>query len=170
MGSITRQILTPYKQKQRYVPKHKKHEESVQLRVCSYLRQHLPDVDFHSDYAAGLKLTKNQAIIRKRLNSGRGWSDLFIPEPMTHTLPDGTQKTYNGLFLELKKSDITIYVTQGERKGELVANPQIIIEADFLKRMNKKGYFARFAVGYDKAVQLINWYFEIELPENAELF
>lgn len=147
-----------YKPKPVYIPKIKKHEESVQRQVASYLRKEYPGIEFHSDYAAGLKLTENQARIRKLLNSGRGWSDMFIAYP---------SRGYHGLFLELKKDGVSIYVSRGPRKGQLVADEQIIIEAAFLEKMNHLGYFARFAVGFDKTKALIDWYME---NENASLF
>lgn len=142
-----------------YIPKVKKLEENVQRRVATYLRREYPGVEFHSDYAAGLKLTENQARIRKSLNSGRGWSDMFIAYP---------SRGYHGLFLELKKEGVSIYCKTGPRKGQLVASEQIEIEAEFLDKMNRLGYLARFTVGYDKAITLIDWYFE--KPENTSLF
>lgn len=148
-----------YKPKPFYIPKVKKHEENVQRRVATYIRREFPGVEFHSDYAAGLKLTENQARIRKSLNSGRGWSDMFIAYP---------SRGYHGLFLELKKDDVAIYVTRGPRKGQLVASQQIEIEAAFLEKMNSLGYLARFTVGYTKAITLIDWY--LCKPENESLF
>lgn len=152
-------MLKPYKPKPFYIPKVKKLEEGIQRRVSTYIRTNFPGVEYHSDYAAGLKLTENQAKIRKSLNSGRGWSDVFIAEP---------RRGYHGLFIELKKEGVSIYVTRGHRKGELVADEQINIEAVFLEKMNKKGYLARFAVGFDQAQKLIDWYFD--KPQNLELF
>lgn len=145
--------VRPYQQKRFYVPKVKKHEESIQRRVSTYIKSTYPGVEFHSDYAAGLHLTENQAKIRKSLNSGRGWSDMFIAKP---------SRGYHGLFLELKKDGVAIYVTKGPRKGELVASEQIEIEAAFLKKMNDEGYLARFAVGFESAKKIIDWYFENE--------
>lgn len=152
-------VARTYKPKPFYIPKVKKAEENVQRRVATYLRHEYPGVEFHSDYAAGLKLTENQAKIRKSLNSGRGWSDMFIAYP---------SRGYHGLFLELKKEGVSIYCKTGPRKGQLVANEQIEIEAEFLDKMNKLGYLARFTVGYDKAIALIDYY--MEKPENASLF
>lgn len=133
--------------------RNKKEEEGVQLLVARYLKKYYPHVRFISDYAAGLKLTQNQAAKRKAMNSGRGWSDIFIAYP---------SRGYHGLFIELKKDGVAIYVSRGPRKGELVADEQIQIEAVFIKEMNDLGYFARFAVGYQKAVKLIDWYMENE--------
>lgn len=152
-------LLKPYQPKKRYIPKVKKHEEALQLRVCSYLRSEYPHVEFHGDYAAGMKLTANQAITRRKMQSGRGWSDIFIAYP---------SKGFHGMFIELKKEGTNIYVTRGPRKGQFVQNEQILNEAAFIKKMEKLGYFARFGCGYDKTIELIDWYFE--RPENAELF
>ena len=83
---------------------------------------------------------------------------MFIPYP---------SRGYHGLFLELKQDGVTIYCKIGPRKGELVADEQIQIEAAFLEKMNKLGYFGRFAVGFDAATKIIDWYME---NENASLF
>jgi hypothetical protein len=151
-----------------YVPKVKKHELGIQQRVATYLRKYYPHVDFHSDYAAGMMLSINQARVRRSLESGRGWADMFIAYPMTHTLLDGSSVTYHGLFLELKRDGVAIYVTRGPRKGQLINSEQIKIEAAVLQRLNKLGYFARFAVGFDKATKLIDYYFQ--RPQNLDLF
>lgn len=141
-------FLMPYSPA-RPTKRNKKTEEDIQLKVCRYLKTRYKDLDFHSDYAAGLHLTMPQAVKRKALNSGRGWADLLIMKP---------SRGYSALFLELKKPGTSIYVSVGERKGALVANEQIAVEAAFLERMNELGYLARFAVGYSSAVQLIDWY------------
>jgi hypothetical protein len=139
--------------------RNKKPEEGVQILVARYLKKFYPDVSFHSDYAAGLHLTINQAKKRKAMNSERGWADMFIAYP---------SRGYHGLFLELKKDNVSIYVTKGPRKGELVADGQIAIEAKFLERMNRLGYLGMFAVGYAKAVDIIDWYFD--RPKDDSIF
>jgi hypothetical protein len=143
-----------------YRPKVKKLEESVQRRAATYIRKNYPGVEFHSDYAAGLKLTESQAKIRKSLNSGRGWSDVFIAYP---------SRGFHGAFFEVKKDGVSIYCKTGPRKGQLVASEQIEIEAAFLEKMNKLGYYARFVVGYDEFIRHLNWYMENEQAE-LELF
>jgi hypothetical protein len=75
---------------------------------------------------------------------------------------------YSGLFIELKKDGVSIYCKTGPRKGQLVANEQIEIEAKFLEKMNGLGYCARFGIGYEATIKLIRWYFN--QPENLELF
>lgn len=163
MGSIyglQRQTL-----KQRYIPKNVKHEESLQLQVCSYLRMQYPNVVFRSDYASGLMLTRNQAVKHKRLQSSRAWPDLFIYAPMVHG-----DKHYCGLALELKKDGTTVILKTGPRKGHLSTDQHIQEQAVMLRELNRIGYYANFAVGFDEAVKIIDWYFKKKQPANATIF
>lgn len=168
MGAIYANVLKPYTPKKRYIPKNKKTEESVQKLICRYVRNNLQHVIFMSDYAAGIRLTQHQAMTRKSMQSESKLPDLFFAHPATITDGNGIEHHYCGLFLEVKKEGTSIYVTRGPRKGELVADPHIRGQAAVMKRLNKDGYFARFSVGYDQAVKIINWYFGI--PENGQLF
>lgn len=152
-------MLKPFTPKPRYIPKVRKHEESLQKRVCSYLRKEYPQAIFRSDYAAGLQLTENQARIMHQINSCRGYPDLFIATP---------SRGYHGLYLELKREGTTIYVTRGPQKGQMSVDLHIREQAAVIQQLNGLGYFARFAVGYEKACKIIDWYFE--RPQNGELF
>lgn len=151
--------MSPVSSRQRYIPKVQKHELLIQRRIATYLRKEYPGVDFHSDYAAGMLLSPAQAMTRRALESGRGWPDMFIAYP---------SRGYHGLYLELKREGVSIYVSRGPNKGKLVSNEQIQIEAAVLTRLSKLGYCARFAIGYEHAIKLIDWYFE--RPQNGELF
>jgi hypothetical protein len=162
VGSIYKNdLLKPYTPPKRYIPKNKKHEESLQLQVCKYLRLQYPHVIFRSDYASGLKLTKNQAVKHKRMQSSRSWPDLFIYEP---------SREYHGLAIELKKDGESVVLKIGPRKGCLSTDPHIQEQAAMLKALLHKGYYANFAVGYDEAVRVIDWYFNKKVPTNGELF
>lgn len=164
MGSVFKNPTIP----RRYIPKVVKHEEGIQRRVCSYIRNNYPHVFFYSDYAAGLRLTMNQARVRKSLQSGSASPDIFLAAPAIHTQPDGTVRQYHGLFIELKKEGTTIYVTQGKRKGKIVSNPHIMAQAAVLDSLNKAGYLALFGVGYDATIKIIDKY--MGKPQTAELF
>ena len=120
-----------------------------------------PHVIFRSDYASGLHLTINQARIHASLQSGRAWPDLFIYEP---------SRGYYGLAIELKKEGTSVIMKIGERKGKLSTDPHIQEQALMLKTLLKKGYYANFAVGFDDAVKIIDWYFQKKSPQNGELF
>lgn len=126
----------------------KQRERSIQRALMTTLRLEFPFVvDFYNDWAAGAYLTPGQWQERKRLSSGRGWSDLFIPYP---------SRGYHGFFLEIKRENVRIY----RRDGQLVADEQIQTEAAFLKRMNGLGYFARFGIGMESCERLIRWYLD----------
>lgn len=155
-------ILKPYQPNRRYIPKKKSHEESIQRQVCSYLRLQYPQVIFRTDFTAGrIPLTPYQGRQYAALQSGRGFPDIFI-----YTARRG----YCGLALELKRDGTVIYATRGPRKGKLTSEIHIQEQAAVLQRLNNEGYFARFAVGFDKAVKIIDWYFNKQTPQNAELF
>jgi hypothetical protein len=152
--------------KKRYIPKVQKHEEAIQKDVCKYLRLHYPQVVFRSDYASGLKLTQNQASVHRSLQSSRSWPDLFIYKPMK---VDGRQ--YAGLAIELKADGTSVILKIGPRKGKLSTDEHIQEQALMLRELRKCGYYADFAVGYDQAVNIIDWYFgRSPVLENQPLF
>ncbi len=128
--------------------------------MCSYLRLQYPHVIFRTDFTAGrIVLSPNQGRQYAALQSGRGFPDIFIFSP---------QRGYSGLALELKREGTVIYVTRGARKGKITSEIHIQEQAAVLQQLNNEGYFARFAVGFDKAQKIIDWYFG--KPTNAELF
>jgi hypothetical protein len=155
-------VLRPYTPPKRYIPKNRKHEESLQRQVCHYLRLQYPHVIFRSDYASGLRLTIAQATTHKSLQSGRSWPDLFVYLPRK---VDGKQ--YAGLALELKKEGTSIKQKIGPNKGKLVANLHIQEQYYMLEKLNKIGYWADFAIGIDDAIEKIDHY--MGKPENVGL-
>lgn len=158
MGDI---FSSPAVLKPRYIPKVKKHEQTLQQQVCSYLRNHYPYVIFRSDFSSGLKLSKFQAVTHKKLQSSRAFPDLFIFYP---------RGQYHGMALELKKEGTAIVVTKGPRKGHIVSNPHIQEQVAMLKELSKLGYYAKIARGFDEAVKYIDHYFGKEQKENITLF
>jgi hypothetical protein len=160
MGSIYKSsILQNPSVAKRYIPKHKKPEENLQLMVCSYVRMQYPHIIFRSDFASGLSLSIHQAAKHKRLQSSRAFPDLFLFSPQ---VIDGKQ--YAGLAIELKKDGTKIY----KRDGKIVSNPHIQEQAEMLKRLNELGYMARFAIGFDNAQKLIDGY--MGKPINTSIF
>lgn len=122
-------------------------ESDIQIMVADYLVIHYPDVVFHSDFGSGVKLSFYQASMQKRQNGGRrAWPDMFIAKPCDK---------YAGLFIELKRDGTRIQKRDGS-----YASDHISEQADILKRLNKCGYYARFAVGFNEAKQIIDAYLE----------
>ena len=163
MGSSF-QLANPTK-KDRYIPKVTKHEESLQKQVCQYLRLQFPNVIFRSDFASGMKMSQYQATQHKRLQSSRSWPDLFIYHPMQHG-----ETVYHGLAIELKADGTSVVLKIGPRKGHLSTDPHIQEQALMLKALNQLGYYANFAVGFDEAQKIIDWYMKKPRVDTQSIF
>ena len=129
-------------------------ESTIQCHVADYLRLRYPKVLFHSDYGSGIKLTPGQAMKQKRQKGGRrAWPDIFIAEPRTITM-NGDKYQFNGLFIELKRDGTHIL----KKDGSLVANEHIREQHELLHELQRRGYMAYFAVGFEQAKQIIDMY------------
>lgn len=134
-------------------------ESDLQVQVADYLRLQYPDVLFHSDFGSGIKLTMGQAAKQKRQNGGRrAWPDMFIAEPLGYVgerYPDSAagQMETAGLFLEFKKEGTRIKKKNGEWASEHIAEQALVLE-----ELEKRGYVAKFAVGFDEAKRIIDEY------------
>ena len=125
-------------------------EESTHLAICNYIRLQYPDVIFMSD-GSGLKLPMGLAIKYSKLKSGKGIPDLFIAHPVGE---------YHGLFIEIKRLGKKVFKSDGYlRKDEHLQQ-----QKDILDRLCDIGYFARFAIGFDEAKEIIDNY--MKLSEN----
>ena len=120
-------------------------ESDLQVQVADYLRLRYPDVLFHSDFGSGIKLTQGQAMKQKRQNGGRrGWPDLFIAE---------SKNGLHGLMIELKKAG-----TRLKKKDGTWASSHLEEQNEVLNKLQKKGYAAYFAVGFEEAKEIIDEY------------
>lgn len=120
-------------------------ESDLQVMVADYLRLRYPNVLFHSDFGSGIKLTQGQAMKQKRQNGGRrGWPDMFIAEP---------KNGLHGLMIELKKSG-----TRLKKKDGTWASSHLEEQNEVLNKLQKKGYAAYFAVGFEEAKDIIDDY------------
>ena len=131
-------------------------EAEIQAWVADYLRLQYPKVLFHSDFGSGIKLTPGQAAKQKRQNGGRrAWPDMFIAQPKIHRTKDNQifGVEYYGMFLELKKEGTRLMKKDGTWASEHIAE-----QAEVLDRLSKNGYYAKFAVGFDEAKELIERY------------
>lgn len=139
-------------------------ESTLQCHVADYLRLRYPHVLFHSDYGSGIKLTPGQSRIQYRQNGGRrGWPDVFIAEP--RTIRRGKDKYYYaGLFIELKREGTRIY----KKDGVSFATSHLADQHEVLVALNRAGYLAMFAVGFDQAKQIIDEYLGGPVEEKVE--
>lgn len=130
-------------------------ELELQAQVADYLRLQYPDVIFHSDFGSGVKLTIGQAKRQKRLNGGRrSWPDMFIARAKLVQTKDGLPAVTHGLFIELKREGTKIL----RKDGRLVSDEHIREQAKMLQALEREGYRAQFAVGFEQAKQIIDDY------------
>ena len=143
-----------------------KKEEEIHLRVCDYLRKNYPDVLFRTDFSSGMKMSPGQAAKHKKFQKSRAWPDLFIAESgVVEFKEDGliAHLRKNGMFLELKAEGTRLY----KKDGTLRKNKHIEEQSEMLDKLNESGYYARFAVGYDEAIQIITDY--LGEPKHKEI-
>lgn len=140
--------------------KSKKSEEKIQMEVCNYIKTKYPNVIFSCDVASGMRLPIHIAAKHKKMRSDRGFPDLFIAasrhENTYSALGYPMVKTYCGLFLELKKESVRL------KNGNIARSSHHDEQAEILMRLNREGYVAQFACGYDEAVKLIDEYLSNE--------
>lgn len=129
-------------------------EHELYVLIADYLRLQYPDIVYRFDLAADLKLSIGQAKKHKRLQRFRGYPDLFIAKPKLQQSKDGMPIYTHGLFLELKKDGTKIL----KKDGDLVADKHIREQAKMLQALERRGYRAMFAVGYEQAKQIIDEY------------
>lgn len=130
-------------------------EERTQSAVATYLRLQYPKAIFNSDLS-GVRLTIHQARKVKGLRSSRAFPDLVIYEQ---------RWGFAGLFIELKAEGLSIYT----KNGDLVADPHIREQHAMMTELTRRGYCARFAVGFTEAKVLIDWYFKRDRDERKQI-
>ena len=133
----------------------RKPEENLHLKICDYLRKNYPDVLFRTDFSSGMKMSPGQAAKHKKFQKGRAWPDLFIAE--SNTLA-------SGLFLEIKAENVIVF----NMNGKVRKNKHLIEQDKMLKELRKKGYRARFAIGYEQAIFEIQQYLGEPKPKKVE--
>ena len=126
-------------------------EDNEHEALCTYMRYKHPKVIFNTDLS-GIRLTQKQAGKVKKLRSSRGFPDITIYEP---------RGRYLGLFIELKRTGEHVY----KKDGKLRANTHLKEQHDMILKLRERGYYADFAIGFDNAVKLVDWYLKLEKPE-----
>jgi len=126
-------------------------EKELHQNIVDYIRLQYPEAIFRTDFAAGIKMTKRQAEIHRKLQKGPGYPDLFIAEP---------RSGFHGLFLELKRENTRIF----KQDGTYVKDPHIREQANVLYNLSCRGYLATWGVGFDHAREVIDTYMELPKP------
>jgi hypothetical protein len=108
-------------------------EAGVQKAVIDYLKYTYPGALYCAS-AGGVRTSMKQAIKMKATGYVKGVPDLQIFEPMGN---------YHGLLIEIK--DIKGVVSKEQK--------------EWIKELNKRGYYATSSKGYEATIQVINDYF-----------
>ena len=118
-------------------------EANEQKLVVQYLRLQYPNVIFNCDMS-GIKLSIGQAVKQKALGMPKGYPDLFIAEP---------NNKYHGLFIELKKSGLKLFKKDGSWINEHIEE-----QNEMIGKLNARGYYATFCIGFEEAKETIDNY------------
>lgn len=128
-------------------------EKLLSLQISKYLRLQYPNVIYRFDLAADMHLSLGLARRNKALNPFRGYPDLFIAEP---------KKGYNGLYLELKAVNVF------KQDGTLKKSDHLQAQQRFLSVLQKKGYKAEFAIGFNHTKSLIDNYMGVKTNDKSK--
>lgn len=118
-------------------------EEQIHFEICDFINKFYPDVIFLSD-GSGLPLHIHIAKKFAKLKSNRGTPDLIVLEP---------KNGYFGLCVELKIVGVRIF-----KKDKTYTSLHIEEQAELLKKLSRKGYYACFALGYKSAKKIVDDY------------
>jgi len=124
-----------------------KREEGIQLAVCKYIKLQYPDIIFTCDLASGMKLTIGQSVKAAKMRSSRGLPDIMILEPRGEG-----EFRYCGLMIELKSEKA------GNKNGTVKQTDHVREQQEILTQLEKKGYMAKFAIGFKEAKSIIDFY------------
>jgi len=102
-----------------------------------------------------MKMSPGQAAKHKKFQKSRAWPDLFIAE---------SNILASGLFLEIKAENVIVF----KKNGEIRQNKHLIEQDKMLKELSKKGYRARFVIGYEQAIFEIQQYLGEPKPKKVE--
>lgn len=129
--------MTPVRRVQR--------EATIHQHATDYLKLQYRNVQFRTDFAAGMKMTMFQAVKHKRLQSSRAWPDIFV------AYPNGE---YHGAFFELKEPNARVWL----KTGELSTDAHIQEQEAVMQHLRDLGYYATFAIGFDDFKQKVDGY------------
>ena len=133
-------------------------EEDLHISVCRFISLQYPHIIFNTDLS-GIRLTPGLARKAAKMRSSRAFPDLVIyrnKQIETRTENTISLRYYAALFIELKKDGTRIF----KRNGELVADKHIREQAEMIMKLQARGFYADFAVGFDEAQRIIKWYLD----------
>lgn len=160
--------------------KNVKREEDLQIELCQWIKEVLPNVHFRSDTGSGAFNSKYAKTTHNKQQSSDSLPDLTI---------FAARRGYHGLMLELKADGVNLKKKRDGTKIIVKKRNGMIIERDYKIRLKgdwstlhiekqaqrmielrKAGYLAMFGVGLEKCKEIIAWYFNIPYVKTQQLF
>lgn len=121
-------------------------ESDIYFAIAKFMAIKYPSVVWRFDFSAGTKMTLGQARKHKGMNPHRGYPDLFICQ---------CKGGYGGLYLEIKNVKIR------KMDGKLLADKHLHEQSEMLLHLEKAGYRAEFAVGFNDCISKIDAYLNL---------
>lgn len=161
--------------------KNVKHEQSMQIEACQWLRDTFPGMHFYSDTGAGAFNSQYEKDTHNKQQSAKGLPDMTI---------FAMRRGYGALCLELKtddakikrKRDATKLWVRKNKNGKVIErdthirkagewyDPHIERQHDRQLELRALGYCATFVQGLEQFKKIVCWYFDTPYIENSSLF
>lgn len=125
-------------------------EKDEQKLFKKYMDIQWPEVLWNFDMGGAMLGSYAYAMEMHRQGNRKGWPDIFVAE---------AKGEYHGLFIELKKTGTKLYTKKGEPiKG---SKDRIATQLAVLSHLEKKGYKAIMAFGFDEARKVLEDYMRL---------
>lgn len=121
-------------------------EFDIQVTLREYMIRQYSHILMRCDLG-GIRLPIGLAKKTNRLNPWRAWPNIFIAEP---------RGKYHSLFIELKKSTADLY----RKNGSFRQTQHLEEQRHILQYLQRKGYKAIFACGFDEAKNIVDDYLD----------
>lgn len=161
--------------------RNEKKEQNIQIELCDWLRDTLPNVHFRSDTGSGAFNSKYEKNTHNRQQSSDSLPDITI---------FASRHGYHALMIELKadgvnlrkKRDGTKILVKKDTRGRIIEKDyKIRLKGDWsslhiekqalrIQELREAGYCATFAVGLESAKKQVCKYFDMPYYEPTELF
>lgn len=135
-------------------------EYDVYKQLADWMRTAHRDVIYHFDLS-GVRLPMGLVAKQKRIQGSRGFPDFFLPKKKMALVGSKLCILYCGLFLEIKRPGTKILT----KDGFIVSGSHISEQFNMLASLNRQGYRAEFAVGFDECKQIIDEYLQKQKEE-----
>lgn len=124
-------------------------ENDIYRLIAQHMSLYYQGTPYHFDLSGVNNTSRYSRSLYKTINKDAGFPDLFVYQRSHPKFGE-----YIGLAIEVKADGVAIK----KRDGSLVADPHIQEQAEWIGRLNSKGYFAAFCTGWSSCQELLDAY------------